>query len=401
MSGSSTVALIAGLLFAAHPIHVEAVANIVGRAELMCALGMFVAMVLFLRPPSYGRACAIWGCFVLAMLSKEQGLLLPLALLIAAPLRERGTDDAAQRSRRVARADLLLLILMLWTLASYILFRERILKFWWERSFLDPTINPLIQSTGIDRWLLPIALFGRYVALLVFPWRLLPDYGGDVIGSHVHFNDPYLYLGIAAAVAFAVACLFAVVKKKRRALFCLLAFAILYGMIANVLTLIGTNFAERLMYIPSAFVCILAATALSKLPRPATIAITTIVLVLMSPRTFTYAARWNDPTTLFETALAQEPRSIRLYLLLAEDQQRRGDIPAARRTLERGRAVAPNYYRVWLNTARLELDAGDFDAAMRYATEGQRVQPSGVGQQLIGLISEAQAQRAATRPTTR
>ena len=37
-------------------------------------------------------------------------------------------------------------------------------------------------------------------------------------------------------------------------------------MIANLLTLIGTNFAERLMYIPSAFACILAAIVLVETP---------------------------------------------------------------------------------------------------------------------------------------
>jgi len=38
-------AYIAGLLFAVHPVHVEAVANIIGRAELMCALGFLGAMI--------------------------------------------------------------------------------------------------------------------------------------------------------------------------------------------------------------------------------------------------------------------------------------------------------------------------------------------------------------------
>src|SRR5207237_3530695 len=33
-----TGALVAGLLFAVHPVHAEAVANVVGRAELMAAL---------------------------------------------------------------------------------------------------------------------------------------------------------------------------------------------------------------------------------------------------------------------------------------------------------------------------------------------------------------------------
>src|ERR1700728_537884 len=37
------VGLFAGLLFACHPIHSEAVAGIVGRAELACAVGLFGA----------------------------------------------------------------------------------------------------------------------------------------------------------------------------------------------------------------------------------------------------------------------------------------------------------------------------------------------------------------------
>src|SRR6266487_2159161 len=40
----STGALVAGLLFAVHPLHVEAVANVVGRAELMAALFTLLAV---------------------------------------------------------------------------------------------------------------------------------------------------------------------------------------------------------------------------------------------------------------------------------------------------------------------------------------------------------------------
>ena len=39
-------AYVAGLLFAAHPVHVEAVANIVGRSELACAAASLGALVL-------------------------------------------------------------------------------------------------------------------------------------------------------------------------------------------------------------------------------------------------------------------------------------------------------------------------------------------------------------------
>ena len=39
-----SAALSAGLLFAVHPVHVEAVANVIGRGELMAALGVCLAV---------------------------------------------------------------------------------------------------------------------------------------------------------------------------------------------------------------------------------------------------------------------------------------------------------------------------------------------------------------------
>ena len=39
----------AALLFAVHPIHTEAVTGIVGRAELLAALGVLVALLAFAR----------------------------------------------------------------------------------------------------------------------------------------------------------------------------------------------------------------------------------------------------------------------------------------------------------------------------------------------------------------
>ncbi len=76
-------ALIAGLLYAIHPIHVEVLGDIVGQAEMMCALGPFGALVLFLnRPMTPQRALAILLCFVIALLTKEQRMFLPLLLLV-------------------------------------------------------------------------------------------------------------------------------------------------------------------------------------------------------------------------------------------------------------------------------------------------------------------------------
>jgi len=60
-------------------------------------MGMFGALVLFLKPMTIARALAVWGCFVLSLLSKEQGMLTPLLLLASAPLAPRGDDPPRRR----------------------------------------------------------------------------------------------------------------------------------------------------------------------------------------------------------------------------------------------------------------------------------------------------------------
>src|SRR5207244_5361935 len=67
-------ALVAGLLFAVHPVHVEAVANIVGRAELMAALFAVLAVYAALIRDEPWWSLAAFAC---GLLSKENAAVVP------------------------------------------------------------------------------------------------------------------------------------------------------------------------------------------------------------------------------------------------------------------------------------------------------------------------------------
>ena len=54
------VALLAGTVFAVHPVHVEAVTGVVGRAELLCALGCFASAAAYVGCASRSSARAGW-----------------------------------------------------------------------------------------------------------------------------------------------------------------------------------------------------------------------------------------------------------------------------------------------------------------------------------------------------
>ncbi|HMB95814.1 MAG TPA: glycosyltransferase family 39 protein, partial [Tepidisphaeraceae bacterium] len=371
--------LIAGLLFAAHPIHVEAVANIVGRAELMCALGIFAALILFLKPMTRWRALSITGCFLLALLSKEQGMLLPLLLLILWFTQRKNLPAAKNRE------GMLLLVLMLcWLLAGYIIWREHILKFWWDANFIDWTINPMIPSksnphggsVGIDRWLMPLVLLGHYTALLIAPVKLSIDYGAKVIGWSVRLNDPYLYIGILSVITWMALFILAAVRRWAACGFALLALALTYGVVGNIVTYIGTNFGERLMYLPSAFFLIAIAAMFIKLPRTVLIAFTTIALLLGSIRTYTYAAQWNDKLQFYKTSLQQQPNAIRLYMLVTAEDLSRGNLDDAQRVVAQGRERLPEYWEIWLQSGVVAMDRGEFDEAQKFMQHAMDIQPS-------------------------
>jgi hypothetical protein len=85
MSGQIAPAGLAAALFAIHPLHVEPVAWVTGRWELLCGLfwvlGMW-AYAGYCQRPGLWRYLLVAGSYVLAIFSKPMALAFPCALLL-------------------------------------------------------------------------------------------------------------------------------------------------------------------------------------------------------------------------------------------------------------------------------------------------------------------------------
>lgn len=395
-------AIAAGVLFAVHPVHVEAVAGLVGRAELLCTLASIGALILFLRPMTPIRAAAIVACLGVAILSKEQGILLPAILLALVPFRREtlrlskipSTSDKTDAERGALWGLVAAICLVT---AAYLVFREQLLGFVWDRDALDWAVNPLIRSRGADKWLMPLVLLGRYLALLTVPLKLSLDYGSHVIGWTVNWRQPYIYLGAAALAAWVIGTVWALRRRHRAVLFCLLALAISYGIISNSLVLIGTIFGERLMYLPSAFFLILISALLARLLRPALLTAVVLALATLgSIRAFAYACLWNDPLALYLADLAAYPQSMHLHGMAVYQYLSRGDHPAAlaaREIAEDCVKQVPDNWHSYEMCVAVDLRLGDF----RHAEEilaGARPYPRGAGIRIAQLRTKVRAEWA-------
>jgi hypothetical protein len=396
--GNRVAALLAGLFFAAHPIHVEAVANIAGRPELLCAIGMFGAILLSLEPMTWKRGLAVIGCTFIAILAKEQGMLIP-PMLVALFLARR------RAGMREPRCIWPLGALMGMMLIAYLAWRNSILPFAWDRTGVDWVINPLIPSpanrlggsVGRDAWLMPIILLGRYAALLLVPLRLSPDYGGNVIGCVAHLDDPYLYIGLVTIIAWLLVLLISFRRRSVAGIFLATAIALSYAMVGNIITYIATIFAERLMYLPSAFLLILVASPLSRINPSRLVPLVSVLLVAGIVRTFTYARLWNEPLRLWQFTATEMPLAVKARIHLAHQYMIRREFTKAEQAAEEARKVLPQYSEAWVRSAMIAMEQHKWEAADQYLRQAMRVDPRPY---VFDWMVELNKRRAATNPAT-
>ncbi len=100
----AATAIWAALLFAAYPLHVESVAWVIGRVDLLCTLFYLASLYYFLRLRLIEESSYLWlaaGCFVLSLCSKEMAVTLPAVATVFALLIPARTDltDADGKQR--------------------------------------------------------------------------------------------------------------------------------------------------------------------------------------------------------------------------------------------------------------------------------------------------------------
>lgn len=363
----------AAAIFAAHPLHTEAVTGIVGRADLLATL-FFVAAFLCVRPraaPSPLRLIAGAGCWLLALLSKEIAATLPLVLAADDWLHRREFPDGrAGRTRAIALRYGVLAV----SGALYALLRAQAVsggsQVWAGFAGLDAASRVLTASR----------VMMEYLGLFVAPVRLLADYWVTEVPIARSVADPAVLFSLALWTAIGAA----MIRGARREPAAVLAAAWFFATllpVSNLLFPIGVAKAERLTYLPSVGLCLVAGWGLARLgalvrhPWPARAALAAVV-VLLAGRTWRRTADWKDNLTLAQATLARSPASPLMNDIAAGELMRLGRPEAALPLLERATREAPAmaFLRTHLGTVYAALGRRD-DAIVQYQ-EALRLDPA-------------------------
>lgn len=336
-------ALAASVLFAAHPAHVEVVANAVGQTELLAtALALFaVERYLVWRedgPLLPARRLALAGVTLLAILSKETGYVIP-ALLVAAELL---VVRAAGRPSRVR--DLLpTFALQAAVVLGAILLRIGVLG-------PTPAAGPSValrDLAPVERIVGMLAVVPHWIRLLYWPSHLQAEYGPPALAVtdtiHAgHLLGVVILLGAVALVA----------RSWSRAP--TLAFGACCAMIAllpvsNLLTATGVILAERTLVLPSAGAMIvlgacvgyLAAAAGRSGPRlrRAVLASVGVLAVAATARSMERSRVWRSSEVFFDRLVIDAPTTYRAQLVASLHYLGAGRLEDAEATARRGLAL--------------------------------------------------------------
>jgi len=287
-------ALVAGLLFAVHPVHVEAVANVVGRAELMAALFTLVAVYAALVHGSVAWSAA---ALALGLLSKENAAVAP-ALIVWGWL----LGLARPERRRVAW------FVASWVIvgAAYAVARAAVRHPFAEYESIAPMF---VGEPGLTVRLTAVSAFTDVLRLLTFPLTLRVDYSPDERTVVTTPLDGRFAVGLVCAVAWVGALVVAWKRGRKLEAFGLGWTAIAQLPVANLLYPAGFYLAERTLYLPSAGLVLAAAAWLARMRREQLRPVAVALVLLGGVRSALRVPVWRDDAHVTHSILLDSPRS--------------------------------------------------------------------------------------------
>lgn len=375
-AGARIGALASGLVFAAHPVHVEAVAWAGGYPDLTATLFSLLAFLVFARyadqsgagQPSFFKYFSLEFLFLLgALLSKEAAAGIPF-VLVAYDLFLSG-----RRKGVIKRyAPLFCALLVYAGMRSYAIFYGP--AGWLAGGFLPAgasigiagvNYHPEIsQATG---FLTAVSFFARYLYKIFTPVRLNSAYGYQPVSS---VDWPF-------AISAAVAALFAVFlyisfRKDRRYFFAGMFFLLPLAPSLYVSHGLGQFiFAERYLYIPSVGFSLAAGLVMEgflsrgKAAKNTAAVLFAALIVFYGVSSFERNHVWKDDYSVWSDAALKTPDNAYVQCYYGIELEHKGRLDEAIAAFRTAASLQPDYMKAYSEWGGALMEKGDNEKAVQ------------------------------------
>lgn len=359
---ATPVALATALLFGVHPLHVESVAWVVGRKDLLYTLfflGSLIAYCKYLASRGVSFYALSLVAFVLALLSKGQAVTLPVVLVaidLVVGTRMRGAAaDARARSRSTIVLEKVPFFALALLFGVIAIAAQR-----QGEAVGDVSAYPLHQrivfaSYGLVQYVrkifLPIDLSAFY-PYFVRPGESIP------IGYWL-----YPVIVIAAVVLTWIG------RRRRWIAFGAVFFVVNLALVLQLLPVGAAIMADRYSYLSSIGILLILAVLYGTWTARARNLVPTIALgmasVVFAGITFARCQVWHDSGSLWSDVIAKHPEAPIAWNNRGIYRKDAGDLAGAMEDYSRALQLDPGYTLAYTNRAVARQRLGDFEGALQ------------------------------------
>ena len=312
--------LLTTLFFIAHPIHVEVVANIKSRDEIVMFLFAILSLNLLLRYEEKRDVKVLvlaLLCYLTALFSKENAVTFVAIVPLVLYFFTKATLPKTALTTALFAVPALIFILV-------------------RKMVIGDMLNPG-DTSALDNFLTgaqdtatfyasAFLVLGKYLWTLFFPHPLGSDFGYNQIPL-TGWEDWRVLLSLALWAGMGI---FALIRLKSKDLwsFAILFFFINFSIFTNFIVTIGSSYGDRLLYAASPGFALALALMLMKIfsvdehqkiavpaglfQHKALWAVASAILLLYSVKTFTRNFDWKDSYTLYEADVETAPEAAKL-----------------------------------------------------------------------------------------
>jgi protein O-mannosyl-transferase len=387
-----TVPFLATALFAVHPLHVEVVANIKGRDEILALMGELGALYCTFRYLESSHTKFLWGAFVaflVGIFSKESAITFLAIVPLTAHFFTKATNSDKLKVTLPILAGTVIYLLARLNAIGYLLDNKVV---------TDLMNNPFYGMTAGERLATTFYTLLIYMKLHILPHPLTHDYYPFHIPK-MNWSDWQILLSLAIHAVLGVVILRGWQQRSvwaYAAAFYVLALSI----VSNLVVSVGTFMNERFVYHASIGFCLAAAYFLiKKLPNKVGLAVAAVLLIGFSAKTMLRVPDWFDGNSLNAAAIQVSPNSARAncfygislwenkFLKMsktATNEQKLAVLNELKPYFERSLDIYPNYssaLKMWTGVvAEYHKLDGDLD---KYLSGIDRVNKAGIYEPFI------------------
>jgi len=357
-------AAIAALLFAVHPMNVEAVTWICQRKTLLATLFSVTTLLGYGRFVRSGRRRWLIGAtlsLAAALLSKPTAWSLPIYLLLLDvwPYRRWSWGCLVEKLPMFTLAGLLGWV-------AYVSQDARLGTF-------VPDVRGLISST----WLIISHNTAFYFCKLLWPFPLCPQYPAPPIEA-IRLSNPTFAAGVAVVGLLAIVL---AVFRRRAVWVCLIAYIVLINpVVLGTIQFAGSLTGDRFVYLPMIALLLGGAALVTQLSptvsrSAAAFGIAAVVIIGLSWKTWTQQAVWANSITYWQDVIRQYPNDAASRICFARAWMHYDNLPAAEHELLEAIRLKPDGFGARVLMGQALVDIGRPDRALPWLMQGLELRP--------------------------